>query len=415
MAGAGALAPYRILDLTDERGWLAGKMLADLGAEVTKIEPPGGDHGRSRPPFADDQAGPGEGLCWRAFNRGKRSATLDLTLPAGRGLFRKLLARADAVIESYAPGRMEDWDLGLDALHAVNPRLVLTRITPFGQTGPYAHYAASDLILSALSGAAWLAGDEDRAPVRVTAPQYFQHASAEAALHTAAALSHAAVSGQGQQLDVSAQTAGVRTLMNGLGHAYTDGRLLRREGFGRPEELLPVRSVFPCADGYVVAFFNFGGGLSAYRAWARDEGESLPEALAAPTDEELAQGQALFAAKPREWAAELTAFFERFLAKRTGRALLEGSIRRRVLISVINTLSDVLADDQLAARGYFQPVQGRTGETVKYPTLWAHLSATPLASTAPAPVAGEHNETVWRTEAGLDDAAWRNAKAEGVL
>jgi crotonobetainyl-CoA:carnitine CoA-transferase CaiB-like acyl-CoA transferase len=414
MARTGALAPYRILDLTDERGWLAGKTLADLGAQVTKIEPPGGDPGR-RPPQIAAEDGDADGFAWRAFNRGKRSATLDLTLPAGRDLFRKLLAHADAVIESFAPGQMEDWDLGLDVLHAVNPRLVLTRITAFGQTGPYAHYASSDLILSALSGAAWLAGDEDRAPVRVTAPQYFQHASAEAALHTAAALSYAAVSGRGQQLDVSAQAAGVRTLMNGLGHAYTDGRLLRREGFGRPQELLPVRSVFPCADGYVVAFFNFGGGLGAYRAWAQDEGERLPEALAALTDEELGQGQALFAARPQTWAAELSAFFEAFLAKRTGRQLLEGSIRRHVLISVINTLSDVVVDDQLAARGYFQPVQERSGQSANYPTLWAHLTATPLVSTPTAPLAGEHNETVWRAEVGLDEAEWKAAQAEGVL
>jgi crotonobetainyl-CoA:carnitine CoA-transferase CaiB-like acyl-CoA transferase len=414
VAGAGALAPYRILDLTDERGWLAGKLLADLGAQVTKVEPPGGDPGR-RPPQVASEDRDADGLAWRAFNRGKRSATLDLALPAARALFLRLAAQADAVIESFAPGQMEDWDLGLDALHAVNPRLVLTRITPFGQTGPYAHYAASDLILSALSGAAWLAGDEDRAPVRISAPQYFHHASAEAALHTAAALSYAAVSGRGQQLDISAQTAGVRTLMNGLHHAYTDGRLLRREGFGRPQDLLPIRSVFPCADGYVVCFFSFGGGLAAYRAWALEEGETLPEAFAAPTDEELKQGQALFAARPREWAVELTAFFEGFLRKRTGRALLEGSMKRHVLISVINTLPDVLADDQLAARGYFQPVRDRSGATANYPTLWAHLTATPLASTPPAPAPGEHNEAVWRAEVGLDEAEWKAAQAEGVL
>jgi crotonobetainyl-CoA:carnitine CoA-transferase CaiB-like acyl-CoA transferase len=375
---AGALSPYRILDLTTERGWLAGKMLADLGAEVIKVEPPGGDPGRRRD------------LDWLAFNRGKKSVVLDLTDPAGREAFLALAADADAVLESHAPGQLEAWGLGLDALHAANPALVLARISAFGQSGPYADYAASDLTLSAIAGFAWLAGDEDRAPVRMTAPQCFPHASAEAALHTAVALHHAARTGVGQQLDVSAQTAMVRTLMNAVAHAYADGKLLRREGFGRPGDPIPARSLFTCADGQVMAFFTFASGLVGYRNWAREEGETLPASFEALTDAELALGSALYATKPPELAAELTAFFASFIARRTRKDLVDGAMKRRLLISVVNTLSDVLADDQLEARGYFQPLPYGDLAT-RYPTRWAHLTGTPLVETPAAPRLGDHD------------------------
>jgi crotonobetainyl-CoA:carnitine CoA-transferase CaiB-like acyl-CoA transferase len=388
MAAAGALAPYRILDLTTERGWLAGKMLADLGAEVIKVEPPGGDPGRLRGPFAGDRPGPDNGLPWLAFNRGKRSVVLDLSQPAGREGLLALAAQADAVIESFDPGQLEAWGLGLDALHAANPALVLTRISPFGQTGPYAGHAASDLTLSAIGGAAWLSGDEDRAPVRMTAPQYFHHAAGEAAVHTVVALYHAARTGVGQQLDVSAQAATVRTLMNAVAHAYADGRLLRREPFGKPVDVIPARSLFQAADGPVMAFFTFATGLAGYRAWALEEGETLPAAYAELTDAELATGSALYAERPG-LATELTAYFEGFVARRTRKALVEGAMKRRLLISVVNTIADVLADDQLKARGYFQPIPG--GEPAAlYPTRWAHMTATPLVETPAAPRLGEH-------------------------
>jgi crotonobetainyl-CoA:carnitine CoA-transferase CaiB-like acyl-CoA transferase len=398
MAGQGALAPYRILDLTTERGWLAGKLLADLGAEVVKIEPPGGDPGRLKPPFARGLQDAEHGLGWLAFNRGKRSAVLDLEQPAGRARFLELAAEADAVLDSFDPGRLEALGLDLAALHAVNPRLVLTRVTPFGQTGPYAHFAASDLILSAIGGASWLAGEPDRAPVRITAPQYFQHGAAEAALHTIIAMGHAAAGGPGQQLDVSAQAATVRTLMTGFTHAYTDGKLLRRERFGKPDDPLPGRQLFRCADGYVIAFFTFGPGLAGYRSWAEEEGETIPEALASVAADELALGMAVYQAKPPEFAATLTEFFAAFIAKRTRRALVAGAMQRRLLICNVNTLADVLEDDQLEARGYFQPVVHADGTTARYPGAWAKLTATPLAGTPHAPGVGEHDAAVWRED-----------------
>jgi crotonobetainyl-CoA:carnitine CoA-transferase CaiB-like acyl-CoA transferase len=414
-AAAGALQPYRILDLTTHRGWLAGKLLADLGARVTKIEPPGGDAGRMLAPFADDVPGPDSSLWWWAYNRGKRSATLDLSAPKARALFLRLAADADAVLESFEPGQLEAWGLGPEILRAANPRLVLTRITPFGQTGPYAGLAASDLILAAIGGSAWLTGDEDRAPLRVAAPQFFLHAGAEAALHTTVALFHAASTGEGQQIDVSAQAATARTLMDALPQAHTAGRLIRRETLGRPNEYSPIHSVFRCADGIVLSLVS-SRSLPAYRDWARAEGEAIPDPIAAITDEALAGDRMLLASKPPEFLEQLAAWFDAFFAKRTRAELVAGGTRHRVLISGVNTLADILADEQLAARAYFQDVRqpGRDA-TVRHPSVWAHLTQTPLAQTAAAPRIGEHNEQVWRQEVGLDEAAFAALRREGTI
>jgi benzylsuccinate CoA-transferase BbsE subunit len=415
MTATGALQPYRILDLTTHRGWLAGKLLADLGAEVTKVEPPGGDPGRRLAPFADDDPDPEKALGWWAYNRGKRSVTLDLAAPRGRDLFLKLAAQADAVLESFEPGQMEAWGLGLDSLKRVNPRIVLTRITPFGQTGPYARLAASDLILSALGGSSWLVGDEDRPPARVSAPQFFLHAGAEAALHTAVCLFHADSTGEGQEVDVSAQAATVRTLLNAFTHAYTDGRLLRRERLGKPSEYTPFPSLFTCSDGCVIALVRMGAGFVGFRTWAREEGDEVPAFFEAISDEELSSRESATLNDPKV-VALLTTWLEGFFAKRAKAAVVSQGVRRKLMISGVNTLADILADEQLEARGYYQPVRmpGREAP-VRHPGVWAHLTGTPLANTPAAPRIGEHNVEVWRGEAGLDAGAFEALRGEGAI
>jgi crotonobetainyl-CoA:carnitine CoA-transferase CaiB-like acyl-CoA transferase len=406
MAQFGSLQPYRILDLTTHRGWFASRLLADLGATVIKVEPPGGDPGRMLGPFADDVPDPEGALQWWAYNRGKCSVTLDLEAAKDRELLLKLAAKADAVVESFNPGQMEAWDIGLERLLAANARMVLTRITPFGQTGPYAGFAASDLILSAAGGAAWLAGDEDRAPVRVTAPQYFLHASAEAALHTAVALFHAASTGEGQQIDVSAQAATVRTLLDGFTHAYTGGRLLRREKLGEPSVYSPFRSLFRCADGAVIAAVGSGAGLGGLRAWAQEDGEQIPDQFEAISRADLTVRGGIFISRPPELVTLIAAWLDGFFAKRTRAVLVAEGMKRGLLISAINTLADILKDEQLAARSYYQPVRHAGRETaVRYPSVWAHLSRTPLLETRAAPRIGEHNEQVW-DEARLGNQAF---------
>jgi crotonobetainyl-CoA:carnitine CoA-transferase CaiB-like acyl-CoA transferase len=407
----GALSPYRVLDLTTERSWLTGKLLADLGASVTKVEPPGGDPGRLRGPYAGNRAGAETSLAWWAYNRGKRSVTLALDTADGRDLLLRLAARADAVLESFRPGQLEDYGLGYDVLATASPALVLTRVTPFGQHGPYARFAANDLILAAIGGAAWMSGDADRAPVRITTPQYFLHAAAEAAVHTCAALYHAAVTGQGQQVDVSAQLATVRTLMNAVPYPHTDGQVLQRSTFGAPNARVPYRSVYRCADGYIVASVVFGPGLAGYLAWLRAEGAELPgflDGLADPGPDP-APGQ------PPEFGTQVSDVLAAFFAPRGKHLLAEQALAYRLMLVPVNTLADIAADPQLADRGYFRDVEHDGRDPVPYPTTWAHLSRTPLAGTPRAPSVGADNQAVWLGEIGLGAAELREYQLAGTI
>jgi len=408
---AGALSPYRVLDLTTERSWFTGKLLADLGATVTKVEPPGGDPGRLRGPYAGNQAGPEASLAWWAYNRGKRSVTLAIDTADGRDLLLRLAAGADAVLESFRPGQLEEYGLGYDALAAARPSLVLTRVTPFGQEGPYAQYAASDLILSAIGGAAWMSGDSDRAPVRISTPQYFLHAAAEAAVHTTAALYHAAVTGAGQQIDVSAQLAVVRTLMNAVPYPHTDGGVLERSTFGAPSATVPYRSVYACADGHIVASVTFGPGLAGYLAWLRAEGVELPGFVASLAD----PGRDPAPDQPPEFPGQVSELLAGFFAGRGKHLLAEQALDYRLMLVPINTLADVRADPQLAARDYFRKVDHPGRDAIAYPTTWAHLSGTPLADNPAAPAVGADNDDVWRAEAGLTPGELRDYQLAGTI
>ncbi|MCU1690525.1 MAG: CoA transferase [Jatrophihabitantaceae bacterium] len=399
---AGALAPYRVLDLTTDRAWFTGKLLADLGADVVKVEPPGGDPGRVKGPYAGDIASPENSLQWWAFNRGKRSITLDLASADGRGLFLALVSTAHAVLESYEPGQLERWGLGLDVLLDTNPSIVLTRITPFGQTGPYAHLKATDLILAAIAGPAWMAGDSDRPPVRTSTPQYFQHAAAEAAVHTNAALYHAASTGVGQQIDVSAQLAASRTTMNALATPFIDGTILQRSTFGEPVPAQPYRSIYHCADGNIMATVGFGPGLKGYLGWLRAEGVTLPAFLEDLTDDDF--GPTLLEKQPPEFPTRVSEVLAEFFATRGKQDLTTQALVHRLMVVPINNVADIYDDVQLNSRDYFQPVEHDGRDPVLYPSTWVHLTQTPLASNGRAPRIGEHNTEILVGELGVDPA-----------
>ena len=161
-----ALAGLRVLDLTDLKGHLCARLLADMGADVIKIEPPGGDGARNVGPFVDNRPHSDRSLFFWFYNLNKRSMTLDLRHPEGAALLRRLAEGADVVIESFKPGEMARMGLGWEVLHALNPALVLCSIAPFGQSGPYSGYAADDSVLTALSGMLYVNGFPDSAPVR---------------------------------------------------------------------------------------------------------------------------------------------------------------------------------------------------------------------------------------------------------
>ena len=162
------LSCYRILDLTTEKAFMCGRALSDWGAEVIKIEPPGGDPARFRGLFPNDKVDPEKNLTWLAFNANKKSVTLDITSKAGKEIFKKLVKTADAVIESYAPGYLDSIGLGYKDLSAVNPGIVLTSISGFGQEGPYKDYKDPDIVVRALGGMVYTAGYDDRPPLTIS-------------------------------------------------------------------------------------------------------------------------------------------------------------------------------------------------------------------------------------------------------
>jgi crotonobetainyl-CoA:carnitine CoA-transferase CaiB-like acyl-CoA transferase len=202
------LEPYRVLDLTDAKGLLCGKILADLGADVIKIERPGGDPARNIGPFYHGIPHPEKSLFWFAYNANKKSITLNIESTDGQELLKKLVAKTNIVLESFTPGYMESLGLSYEKLTSVNRQLIMVSISAFGQTGPYKDYKASDIVLVAMGGSMYLYGDSDRPPVRISFPQAYLHASADAAVASVIALYYQQVIGEGQHVDVSAQESG---------------------------------------------------------------------------------------------------------------------------------------------------------------------------------------------------------------
>jgi crotonobetainyl-CoA:carnitine CoA-transferase CaiB-like acyl-CoA transferase len=200
----GLLKGFQALDLTDQKGFTCGYILAALGIETVIVENPLGNPSRELPPFAK-KANKEESLYWHAFNRGKRSITLDLETFRGRELFLRLVEKADFVLESFTPGYLENIGLGYETLAKTNPRIIMTSITPFGQTGPHARYHASELVVSAMSGLMAGNGEPDRPPLREGPDTVSFDGGAAAALATVIAHNYCQLTGEGQHVDVSLQ------------------------------------------------------------------------------------------------------------------------------------------------------------------------------------------------------------------
>ena len=250
----------RVIDLATTRAELAGRQLADLGAEVIKVEPPEGAEARRMPPFEDGREDDPDGsLYWATVGLGKRSVVLDLELESDRERLRALAASADIFIESFDPGTLDAIGLGQQALREANPRLVYVSVTPYGQTGPDAHSPSSDLTLQAAGGLISLQGDGDRPPVPVGYPQAAFHAGLQAAADAVIALNERDRSGRGQFLDVSMQAAIIWTLMQATGFPSQEDRDPPNRGDDRAEPLpetipgVEPTVIHECADGYIVA------------------------------------------------------------------------------------------------------------------------------------------------------------------
>ncbi|MGF1598874.1 MAG: CaiB/BaiF CoA transferase family protein [Acidimicrobiales bacterium] len=396
------LTPYRVLDLADERGQLAAFILAQLGADVIAVEPPGGTSSRHCAPYAGGVPDPERALWHWSYNRGKRSVVIDLTTEQGRSDLERLAATADIVIDTGSAG------VDLDALRAGNPRLVTVRISAFGDDGPRAHWPATELTVWASSGPLAIAGDADRPPVRVSSPQGWLHASGEAADAALVALWERERSGTGQHVSVSAQLASMEATQSCALATVIGGTPSKRSAGGGSFGALKFRIVWPASDGHVTIAFLFGASLGVFTRrlmhWIHEEG-FCDEAT---RDKDWINYAVLLdeGTESQEEYTRVREVVEQFTSSRTKAGLLEGAIRRKLLIAPINTIADAAASEQLAARGFWADVDVGEGEVVRFPGAFISSDRTEQPSMGRAPRLGEHQSL-------LDDLGPRRAPAAG--
>jgi crotonobetainyl-CoA:carnitine CoA-transferase CaiB-like acyl-CoA transferase len=351
------LSCYRIVDLTDPRAWLCGQVLAQLGAEVVAVEPPGGhDCSGLRP-------------AWReAYLRGR------VLVEGGPDDIAELVAGADAVLSSGTDG------MDLAAFRSADPGLVTLSVTPWGETGPKAAWRSSDLVLAAAGGHVILNGDSDRPPVRVSEPQAFHHAATEAAVHLVAALVERQRSGLGQHIDVAAHQCMLQASQSQMLAAAVGGTEPRRYGGGVRVADYRIRFVYPARDGYVAVTFLFGDMIGRYTqrlmGWVHAEGHCTEAIrnLDYIRFFELIYGGHL----DPSLLDEASDAIARLTATKTKAELLAASMERNLLIAPIASTADTLAFDQLEARGFWELAAVPHGPVIRHPGAWAHASATPL-------------------------------------
>jgi crotonobetainyl-CoA:carnitine CoA-transferase CaiB-like acyl-CoA transferase len=398
------LSPYRVLDLTTERGSLCGQILGDLGADVIKIEPPGGSPARRLAPFFQDRADPNRSIYWWAYNRNKRSITLNFEKDEGRELLFRLAAGARFLIESYDPGYLTERRLGYADLTAHNRELIHVSITPFGQDGPKAAYADSDLVILAMGGPLLLYGDEDRAPVRLSVPQAYLHACGDAAVGALVANHECNRSGAGQHVDVSAQqSVTLATQANNLAYRLEADEARRMAG-GVKVGAMRVRLVWQAKDGFVTHTFLFGRQLGVFTQRLMNYLYEQGLCDIATRDKDWIAYGALLASgqEPMQEYERIVGLIAGFFASRTKADLFSVALERGLLIAPVATVSEVLASPQLEARQYWRILEHpELGRGVPYPGPFARFSETPIIYRRRPPLVGEHNHEVYSRELGL--------------
>jgi crotonobetainyl-CoA:carnitine CoA-transferase CaiB-like acyl-CoA transferase len=393
MLHGGNLSGFRVLDLTTEAGFLAGKLLGDLGADVVKVEPPGGDPARRRGPFAGGIEDPERSVLWLALNTSKRGISLDLESESGRETFRSLCRSADAVLESAGPGWLEARGLGVDVLRALNPGLVLCRISPFGQEGPYASWRGSDLVAVAMGGNMYPTGNPERAPVRCTLPIAYYHGGIEAALGVAFALWGRESSGRGQVVDVSLQEAMVMPNMTTPAQYPLTGFKGGRIGGGFRGGRAQFRELWPCKDGYV-SFALRGGparipGILALVAYMREH-DMAPPALS-ERDWKTYNHNLIAQGEVDEIERSLGAFF----ATKTMQELYDAACERRLMLAPAITAREIQGSRQLATREFLVDVEhAELGTAIRLPGPFARSSAGGIGIRRRAPRLGEHEAEI---------------------
>ena len=409
------LSHCQALDLTDDKGYLCGKILADLGADVIKIERPGGDPGRSIGGFWGDVPDPEKSLYWFAYNSNKRGITLNIETADGREIFRRLVKTADFVIESFPPGYMDKLGIGYSDLSSLNKGIIMASITPFGQEGPYRDYKDSDIVIMGMSGTMYQTGESDGPPVHISMSQACLHAGADAAVGSMIAYYYREMTGEGQHVDVSMQQSAAWFQANAVPTWELNKRILKRAGAFRAGMSKDVgqRQVWPCKDGYV--FFNVIGGrtgaktLSALVEWMDSEGLATDFLLNMDWD-----SFDMFTVT-REEMDSISEPVGKFFRRHTRKELLESAVPRGVSIGPLSSMQDLLNDECLNTRNFWKEIEHpELGTSITYPREFVKSSENDCSIRFRAPLIGEHNEEVYK-EIGLSQQELIRLKQAGTI
>lgn len=398
------------------------KLLADYGAEVVKVEPPGqGDPARSMGPFVGDDPHPEKSIPFLYLNTGKRGVTLDYSSESGRALLSKLLDEADVLVEGFAPSETDESSdklrtngassyetngaLNYDTLSKSHPRLVVTSVTPFGQDGPYRDFQATDIITCAMSGLMYHSGDSDREPLRNALDQSLYVAGANAAAATLVAVFARLASGEGQHVDVSVSECFAAHLVQPVPYynymGATKGRRpVRGSGF---EELMPAR------DGYVVP------SVQGSQPW-----ETVADLIGL---EELHDPRFASGAGRIAHGEELKALLIEGLAQWDRLPLFVASGEHRLVFGMAQDAGDLVACPHLEARGFFREVEHPVAGRAAYAGMGARLlegngagvAERSMSAPVPAPLLGQHNAEVYGGELGYSADELAALRYAGVI
>ena len=409
------LSTYKVLDLSDDKGTVCGQILARLGANVIKIEDPGGSPERSKGPFAGDINDPERSLFWLAYNRGKKSVTLQLESQNGKEVFKKLVAKSDIIVESFDPGYMDSIGLGYPTLKEINPGIIVVSISPFGQTGPYKDYKGPDIVVDALSGYMYLCGDPDRAPVRVSYPLAYGYAGAQGAIGGLIALYNREMTGEGQYVDVSAQEGMTEyTLMAPLFWNIL-GRINTRSGQLRGGTSRRTRELWQCVDGWIT-FGIYGGQLGGrvnqeLATWM--DNERMADEFIRSIDWELLD----MATVAQEDIEKIEKALENFFLSHTMAELYDGAIQRGINLCPIWTPKEIRSSVQLNARDFWEQVNHEElGMNITYPGSFFKTSARSTNGDGKrAPRIGEHNNEIYQGELGLSVSEINSLKEKETI
>jgi len=392
----------RALDLTGAQGFVCGKMMANYGVDVIKIEPPGGDPSRKKAPYIGGVADPDKSIYWQAFNTDKRGITLDLESETGQKIFLSLVETADFVIESFEPGYLDRLGIGYQDMKKVNPAIVVTSITPFGQKTSRSHYRGGELICSALGATMDNIGDPDRAPLLEPADTNTFYANACALAGTMFANYSRNITGIGEHVDISIEECAANRNPQGQLSWSFNQKLIKRMGPFSKYGAAKVRTIWACKDGFV-NWTMFAGPMGAkaneaLSKWMTEDGLDNP--LSEITDWPTFDLSAVGEEKLARWEAAMAEFFKGHTKEEFR---IEGT-KRRLAATVLDMPDDLYRNEQLNARGFWKNLEYPEWDNTVVPVanFFMRSSIVNTDTNHRAPHVGEHNEEILHKELGLD-------------